>query len=116
MREVVGLWLGTPGWPLGILVINLSGSLALGALLEWLSRQGPDEGRRRAVRLALGTGVLGGYTTYSALAVDSVTLLARGEMLTGVFYPVASVLLGVVAAGVGILVARRLPHRAVSRG
>ncbi len=37
----------------------------LGALLESLARRGPDEGRRRAIRLLVGTGGLGGFTTYS---------------------------------------------------
>ncbi|MBK8460154.1 MAG: CrcB family protein [Micropruina sp.] len=107
LREAVGLLLGAPGWPLAIFAINLSGSLALGVLLEWLSRQGSDEGSRRAIRLALGTGLLGGYTTYGALAVDSVTLLAGGQVVTGLLYPIASVVGGVAAAGAGVALVRR---------
>ena len=53
------------GFPSATFLINVSGSFALGFLLEFLARRGPDSGRRRRIRLTLGTGVLGGYTTYT---------------------------------------------------
>ncbi len=89
-------------------VINVMGSLLLGALLETLVLGGPDEGRRRVVRLACGTGVLGGFTTYSTFVAETEQLLRGGAPLTGVGYAVASVAIGVSSAVVGILAARRL--------
>ncbi len=65
-------------WPTDIFVINLVGAFVLGWLVETLASRGPDEGRRRSLRLLLGTGFCGGFTTYSALAVDTEQLLRHG--------------------------------------
>lgn len=103
------------GLPLGVFSVNLAGAFALGLLLDALARRGPDEGRRRALRLFLGTGFLGGFTTYSALAVDSALLLGSGRTAEGVTYLAGSVLLGLAAAAGGIMVGsriRRLPSDA----
>lgn len=96
--------------PVPILLANLSGAFLLGGLLEWLLRAGPDQGGRRDLRLLAGTGVLGGYTTYSSLAVAGAGMLAGGRAGLAVAYAVGSVVLGVVAAGAGITLAGRLPR------
>ncbi len=96
------------GWPWATFVINISGAFALGLLLEALSRRGPDGGVRQYLRLGVGTGVLGGYTTYSTFAVESVRLLGGGALLVGFGYALASVLLGLAAALGGTLLAARL--------
>lgn len=88
--------------------INVTGSLLLGVLLETLVLAGPDQGRRRVVRLACGTGVLGGFTTYSTFVAETEQLLGGGAALTGVGYAMASVVIGVASAVVGIIAARRL--------
>lgn len=92
-------------WPTGILCINLSGALLLGMLLEGLSRLGPDEGARRIVRLAAGTGFLGAFTTYSTFAVGAVTLLANGESASAVGYMIATVGGGLLCSMLGIWLA-----------
>ena len=96
------------GVPVAILGINVVGAFLLGLLLESLLRRGPDDGRRRDLRLFLGTGVLGGFTTYSALAADSSVLLIEGNALVGVLYAVGSVVLGFLASWGGIVLARRI--------
>ena len=106
--------LPTPaGLPVGIFLINIAGAFALGLLLEALARRGPDAGRRRALRLLLGTGFLGGFTTYSALAVDSALLVGSGRAAVGLGYLAVSVLVGLGATMLGIaagsLARRRLP-------
>ncbi len=88
-------------WPLATTVENLTGAAALGLLLGVLGRR-TETPRVRAARLALGTGVLGGYTTYSALAVEVQRLAAGGEPLLGVAYGVVSVVAGVLAALAGV--------------
>lgn len=88
------------------LFVNLTGAFALGWLIEALARRGPDTGRRRELRLLLGTGLLGGYTTYSTLALDAVTLLGGGVPLA-VLYGLGTVVLGAVASVAGIAVGRR---------
>ncbi|MGT2425165.1 fluoride efflux transporter FluC [Amnibacterium kyonggiense] len=93
--------------PVAILVINVVGAFVLGALLEALARRGPDEGRRRVVRLAVGTGFCGGFTTYSTLAVATADLLRAGAAPVALGYAIGSVLLGAVAAWAGVLVGSR---------
>ncbi|WP_239451910.1 CrcB family protein [Frondihabitans sp. PAMC 28766] len=108
-REGLALSFPAPpqGFPVTVFVINVVGSFVLGLLLETLSRRGPDEGSRRLLRLAFGTGVLGGFTTYSALATDVASRLPHA---TGVAfgYAAASLVLGVLAALIGVAVASRL--------
>lgn len=106
-----GLSLAFPaagGVPFAILAINVTGAFALGFLLHALALTGEDTGRRRAFRLFAGTGVLGGYTTYSALASDSALLLGTGSTVAGVLYPLATVLVGAVATFLGLLLASSL--------
>lgn len=99
--------------PWTTLVINVVGSLLLGMLLESLARTGPDEGSRRVARLGLGTGVLGGFTTYSTFAVEAVERLTLQSLAVGLSYAVGSVVLGVTAAAAGYRLARRaFGHRA----
>ena len=101
--------------PVGILLINLVGAFALGLLVEVLARRGPDAGRRRGVRLLLGTGVLGGFTTYSALAVGTTLLVEGGRPLAGIAYGLGTVLLGALCTMLGILAGRLVPVRTAGR-
>lgn len=115
-----GLTLVVPaigGFPSTILAINCVGAFLLGLLLESLLRAGHDAGARRMLRLMLGTGFLGGFTTYSTFAVDVVELW--GGAGTGVAHPgagillvLATVLLGAAASWAGIALASRLRPRA----
>jgi fluoride exporter len=93
--------------PVAILLINVLGAYVLGTLLEALVRRGPDEGRRRLVRLAVGTGFCGGFTTYSTLAVATAELLRSGSAGIALGYAIGSVVLGAVAAWAGVLVGSR---------
>lgn len=93
------------GFPTATFITNLTGALILGALLEGLARLGPDQGRRRSARLLVGTGMCGAYTTYSTLAVDSDQLLRAHRVGLAVAYALGTVLLGLVATGVGIALA-----------
>jgi fluoride exporter len=91
--------------PVATFAINLVGAFALGLLFESLSRRGPGP-RARLVRRLAGTGFLGGFTTYSALALDAVGLRQAGTDGLAAAYALGSVLLGTAAAGLGILLAR----------
>jgi CrcB protein len=117
-REALALTFpAAPGTlPVTIAVINVVGSFALGLLLESLLRRGPDAGRLRDLRLLVGTGVLGGFTTYSALAVDTGLLLGGhgGGTLglgLGLVYALGSVVLGALAAACGIALGGALARR-----
>lgn len=117
-RVGLGLALGTFGaalWPSpdasSVLIANVTGSLILGFALQALALLGPDTGRRRAVRILLGTGFCGGYTTYSTLAVTSLNLFASGSWWLGAVYTIATVAAGLLAAWVGIRLATTLLRR-----
>lgn len=89
-------------------MINVSGAFLLGLLLTVLARSGDDAGLRRRLRLGVGTGALGGYTTYSTFAVEVWGLVGAGQRWAAFGYAVGSVLAGVAAATLGLLVARWL--------
>lgn len=88
-----------------ILAINVVGALLLGILLEALAHRGPDVGRRRTLRLFVGTGVLGGFTTYSTLADDTAQLLTAGRWGAGSGYALLTVVLGLGAVVAGLWLA-----------
>lgn len=95
-------------WAWVTFLINVTGAFLLGGLLFGLARRGDDAGARRGLRLVVGTGVLGGFTTYSTFAVEVHDLLGGGQLWTGLGYAVGSVLAGVAAAAGGAMLARRL--------
>lgn len=96
------------GWPVATLTANLVGSFLLGLLLESLLALGQETRRVRIVRLALGTGLLGGLTTFSSLALELERLLAGGAPATAVGYLVVTVVGGLGACLAGILLGGRL--------
>jgi len=115
-RYGLGSILPAPGgWPVPTLVINLAGAFLLGALLEALVRRGPDAGRLRLVRLLVGTGFLGAFTTYSTLAVEATTLFSAGRSADAVLYVGASVVAGAVATVAGIRLAAAQHARTTHR-
>lgn len=77
------------------MVVNILGSFALGVVAGWLGDRHPT---RRAF---LGAGVLGGFTTYSAFAVQTATLLSAAPV-AGIALAAVSVLVGLAAAGLGL--------------
>jgi CrcB protein len=107
LRTVVGL-LAPPvdAVPVATIGINVVGAFALGLLLAELAHRGHDVGRRRTVRLLLGTGLLGGFTTFSALAVDTAALLGTRRPVEALAYGAGSVLAGVLAAALGARLGR----------
>ncbi|WP_230684890.1 CrcB family protein [Cellulomonas sp. JZ18] len=110
-RYGVGELVDGPGaWPVATTVVNLAGALALGLLVGALGH-GPLSPSARAARLALGTGVLGGFTTFSTLALEVERLLAGGDALLAVGYGVVSVGVGVLAALAGVVTGSRLRRR-----
>ena len=96
--QAARLWL-PPGFPWGTLAVNVLGGVSAGVLAgSLLARSG---GGADSTSLFLMTGLLGGFTTFSAFSLDAVLLWQRGETITALFYVIASVLLAVggVVAG-----------------
>lgn len=95
-------------FPVATMSINVVGALALGALLSGLIARGDEAGTKLRIRLAVGTGCLGGFTTYSALAIDTQSLIADGATGAAAAYALGTVVLGAAAAWAGfVLVERR---------
>ena len=98
-------------FPIGTLVVNVVGALALGYLLEALARRGRETVRRRKIRIGIGTGVLGGFTTYSALALQTQQLLGDGFGWLALLYVVLTLAGGTAACLGGIGIAARADRR-----
>ena len=109
-REAISLAVSdVDGIPVAIFGINILGAFCLGLLLSALSRMGPDVGMRQKMRILIGTGFMGGFTTYSALAADAASLLGEGRVGAGLLYGLVTVVIGGLAtwAGIALASARR---------
>lgn len=95
------------GWPWATLLVNVTGCLLIGVLLAVLLARYPSS---PWLRPFLATGVLGGYTTYSTFAVDTIALVDAGRPVLAVGYVLASVLGGVLAVVAGLLIGRAAVH------
>lgn len=105
LRHLFGRWTLAafgPGYPWGTLGVNLIGGLAMGLLVGLLARSGGSE----QLRLALGVGVLGGFTTFSAFSLDLVTMIERGALASAFGYAVISVVGAALALFAGLQLTR----------
>jgi len=91
-----------PGFPWWTLAVNVAGSFAIGLLAGLMGAL--ETGHNG--RLFLITGFLGGFTTFSAFSLDALTLWERGAQLQAGLYILASVILSLIAAALGLMVAR----------
>jgi CrcB protein len=103
LRWGAGLWLNArwAGFPLGTLFVNCVGGLLIGAVLFWLERS-PNE----LLRLLIVTGLLGGFTTFSAFSAESLILLQRGEVGLALGHTLAHVLGSLACAAAGFRLAQ----------
>ena len=93
------------GFPYGTLTVNIVGSLVMGVLAAWFAHKA-DPGQ--SWRLFLTTGVLGGFTTFSAFSLDAALLYERGAIGMTALYVLASVGVSGVALFLGLFVVRQL--------
>lgn len=96
-RAVAARWAGE--FPPGILLVNVSGSLALGFLVAVLPVDAPWGPQVHAL---VGTGLLGGYTTFSAVSVEKVVRVRAGRLRSALGYAVGTMLATVGAASLGL--------------
>jgi CrcB protein len=93
--------------PWGTLTVNVVGSLLMGLIAGWLTfRSG--EGSAQPLRLFLLTGILGGFTTFSAFSLDAALLWERGEPALAGAYVIGSVVLSLAALAAGLAIVRAL--------
>lgn len=91
------------GLPWGTFIINLSGAFFMGVLMTVIVER---ELLPAAWRLFLCVGLLGGFTTFSSFGYEALMLLVEGRLAAAMGYAGGSVVLGVLAAGLGVLCAR----------
>jgi CrcB protein len=94
-----------PNYPWGTIVINIVGSFVMGLFIAMLARRGGSN----ELRLFVATGILGGFTTFSAFSLDFATLWERGATLPAFGYALASVVGAILALFLGLWLARSLP-------
>jgi CrcB protein len=93
-----------PAFPFGTWIVNLLGGLLMGVLAGQLARWTNAEGE--PLRLFLGVGVLGGFTTFSAFSLETATMLIRGEVVMAAAYAISSVAGSVMMLFIGLYLVR----------
>ncbi len=91
-------------FPLATITANILGSLAMGVLVGLLARYTPEW--QPQARLFIAVGLLGGFTTFSAFSLDSITLLERGQLGLAISYILGSVIMSIFALYGGLLLTR----------
>lgn len=104
-RYLVGVGLARAGErvPFATLTVNILGAFAIGVVMGIFATRGELDSR---ARIALTTGFLGGFTTYSAFAYETVTMIERRELLTASLYVSATLVVAALACWGGLLAAR----------
>jgi CrcB protein len=92
-------------FPYGTLFVNIIGSLAMGLVAGWFAFRG--EGRQ-LLRLFLATGILGGFTTFSAFSLDAALLWERGQASVAVLYVVGSLATAIIGVFAGLAITRMM--------
>ncbi len=87
------------GFPWGTLFVNVFGSLIMGVFIAWMVKK---TGVSTDIRLFVATGVLGGFTTFSAFSLDVANMVERGAMTSAFAYIAASVIISLVAVFIGL--------------
>lgn len=93
------------------LLINLLGAFLLGFLLAYLSSRGSETARLRSLRLCLGTGVLGGFTTYSTFALEAAQLILDQQWVLASSYLALSLAGGLLLALAGLRTGQKIGAR-----
>ncbi|KFC62866.1 putative fluoride ion transporter CrcB [Devosia sp. LC5] len=94
-------------FPLGTMLINIAGSIAMGLFIGLLARTLPPWAPE--ARLFVAVGILGGFTTFSSFSLDTIVLFERGEMVQAGLYVLLSVVVCLIGLYLGLLVTRGSP-------
>ena len=111
MRHGAGLAavrLGLSGWPWATFAVNLIGSLAMGLLIGFLAFRGEAVSGSQNMRLFLATGVLGGFTTFSAFSLEIAQYIQKDDWLRAIAYAGLSVMLGLALVLAGMIIMRKV--------
>lgn len=104
LANLTALRLFGPAFPWGTVFVNVAGSLAMGLFIGWLAKRAG--GSSNDIRLFVATGILGGFTTFSAFSLDFATLWRDGAVAAAAMYAVSSVVLSLAAIFAGLWLIR----------
>jgi CrcB protein len=93
------------GW--GTMIVNILGSFVMGLIIAWFAFKA-DTGLPQHTRLFLTTGILGGFTTFSAFSLDAVLLWERGALALAFAYVIVSVVVSIAGLFAGLALVRAL--------
>jgi fluoride exporter len=102
-------------WPWITGAINLVGSFLLGSVTAYMATLGSDTGVRKVVRLFWGTGLIGGFTTYSTFMLEVAKRLESGRTFTALAYLFSSIVVGLACAMIGIAAGKAMGQRRLHR-
>ena len=99
-----------PGYPWGTFLANVLGGFFMGVLVMWLAHKGSQLTGEAAnnMRLLLGVGLLGGFTTFSAFSLDALNMINKKSYSLAFGYISASVILSILALFIGVMVGRKV--------
>ncbi|MBK1636814.1 fluoride efflux transporter CrcB [Rhodovulum adriaticum] len=103
LTGVASIRLMGPGFPWGTITVNIVGSFLMGVLVVVLAKKGGTH-----LAPLFMTGLLGGFTTFSAFSLDAITIYERGQAGLAFAYVAASVILSLAAIGAGLWLTRGL--------
>ncbi len=89
------------GFPFGTLIVNIVGSFLMGVLVVTFAERGGNQ-----FAPLLMTGILGGFTTFSAFSLDAVNLYQRGDLMLAAVYVLGTIAVGLLALIAGLAIAR----------
>jgi CrcB protein len=90
-------------FPYGTLLVNIIGSFNVGLLAGWFALRG---GSSQSLRLFLTTGIVGGFTTFSAFTLDTALLWERGQLGVAALYALGTIAAGLVSLCMGLAIMR----------
>lgn len=94
----------TSSFPLGTMLINIAGSIAMGLFIGYLVRTTPSW--QADGRLFVAVGIFGGFTTFSSFSLDAISMIERGEWGQALLYVLVSVLVGIGGLYAGLMLVR----------
>ncbi|MCO6186169.1 fluoride efflux transporter CrcB [Rhizobium sp. L1K21] len=107
-RYLVGVWalrFFGPGYPWGTFIVNVVGSFLIGVLAEFIALK---MNASSELRVLIVTGFLGGFTTFSAFSLETMTLFERGALGLSAIYVLSSLVLSIAAVFAGLALVRSL--------